>query len=207
MADTIFQAFLKRQYEEAMELAAQSDILDLQPLDGTPTQRYLATFHAKGLVKDRAGRVVEADGCAIGIWLPDDYLRRAETPLVVTYLGPPRPWHPNIMPPFICLHLTPGMPLVDLLHTLYEVWTYHLFNVGDEGLNHACAEWVRHQDPTRFPVDLRPMKRRKLHIDVTPVDNALAFGLCSAKRSASLRRAESRLNGSADSELVGKSGE
>jgi hypothetical protein len=168
MADKILQAFLGQQFEDGMAMAADSDILSLQAIDGAPPQRYIATFRAKGLVKDERGRVVEADGCAVGIWLPDDYLRQAEAAQVLTYLGPPRPWHPNIRPPFICIHLRPGMPLVDLLHACYEVWTWNMVSTRDEGLNHAASQWTRKQDPDRFPIDRRPIKRRKLAIAVSP---------------------------------------
>ena len=168
MTDTILQSFLTRQHEEAQVLAAESDILGLHALDGQTPQHYIAQFKAKGLVKNEQGQVVETVGCAFGIWLPDDYLRHAEPAQILTYLGPPRPWHPNIRPPFVCVHLMPGMPLVDLLHTCFEIWTWNLFNTRDEGLNHAASQWARHQDPSRFPIDRRPMKRRRLAITVSP---------------------------------------
>ncbi len=168
MADRILQAFLARQHEESQALAGESDILDLHAMDGPPPQHYIARFKAKGLVKDEQGQVVAADGGVFGIWLPDDYLRHAEPAQILTYLGPPRPWHPNIRPPFVCIHLVPGMPLVDLLHACLEIWTWTLYYTGDEGLNHAASQWARHQDPSRFPIDRRPMKRRRLSITVSP---------------------------------------
>ena len=56
--------------------------------------------------------------------------------------------------------LEPGTGLVDLLHVLHELWTWNLWATGDEGLNHAAAQWARRQDPGRFPIDRRPLKRR-----------------------------------------------
>ncbi len=170
--DKVLHTFLSKQQEAGVMLAAQSDILQLHPLDGPPAQHYLAQFHARGLVQDEQGRIVETEGCAFGIWLPDDYLRRVEPGQVLTYLGPQRPWHPNIRPPYVCVHLVPGMPLVNVLHTCLELWTWNLFYTGDEGLNHAAAQWARHQDPARFPLDRRPMKRRNLAISVSPAGAA-----------------------------------
>lgn len=175
--DPILKSFLQRQQEEAMALANESDILNLQILDGPPAQHYIARFQAKGLVTTEEGQVEEADGCIIGIWIPDDYLRHVEPAQILTYMGPLHPWHPNIQPPFICLHLVPGMPLVDLLHACLEIWTWTLYSTGDEGLNHAASQWARHQDPSRFPLDRRPLKRRRLSIPVTPVQSGRDWSL------------------------------
>lgn len=168
--DKILSLFLEKQHREATALAADSDILRVLPLGGPRVpQHYLARYAAKGLVRNQRGQVEEATGLEIGIWLPDDYLRRADPAQILTYIGPHRhPWHPNVSPPFICLHIRPGMALVDLLHTCYELWTWQLFNTGDEGLNHAASQWARAQDPSRWPVDRRPLKRRRLAIQVSP---------------------------------------
>ncbi len=167
MDDPVLKAFLARQREDAAHLAAQSDRLDLVPVEGRPPQRYIACFHARGLIQDEHGRIAEAERFDVGIWLPDDYLRRAEVTRVLTYLGPHRrPWHPNIRPPLICAHLRPATPLVELLYVCHELWTWNLFATGDDGLNPAASQWARRQSPGRFPVDRRPLKRRALHLDV-----------------------------------------
>jgi hypothetical protein len=167
--DSVWQGFLDSQYRAGMALAADSDILKLRPVGGPGTDRYVAEYKCRGLVQDDAGKVVEFDRFAVGIWFPEDYLRRVDLSLVVTYLGPsPRPWHPNIRPPFLCLHITPGTPLVAILHSCYELFTWRLMNTGDEGLNHAAAQWARKQDPSWFPIDRRPLRRRRLRLEVTP---------------------------------------
>jgi hypothetical protein len=168
--DTILHGFLTRQYQEGMALAADSDILKLMPLSGLGSDRYIAEFNCRGLVQNDKGEIVEFNRFAVGIWFPDDYLRRVDLSVVVSYLGPaPRPWHPNIRPPFLCLHITPGTPLVSILHSCYELFTWALKNTGDEGLNHAASQWARQQDPSWFPIDRRPLRRRKLRLAVKPV--------------------------------------
>ena len=170
MQDRILEAFLKRQHEEGMALARASDLLELEPLD-KPAQHYIARFHARGLMQNDRGEVIETDRFDVGISMPDDYLRRVDGYQILTYLGPAlRPWHPNIMGPFICVHLTPGMALVDLLHTLYDLWRWSLYYTGDEGLNHDASQWARRQQPGRFPIDRRPLKRRPIDLDVEPFE-------------------------------------
>ena len=169
--DRIFQAFRERQYGEGMALAAESDRLELIPLDGPAPHLYRARFDARGLIKDRSGRVVEADGFEVGIRFPEDYLRRAHSGQVLTYLGPHRrPWHPNIHMhvPFICLHMDPATTLVDLLYSCFEIWTWNLYQTGDNGLNPAASQWARRQGEQRFPVDRRPLKRLKSDAEPVP---------------------------------------
>jgi hypothetical protein len=171
MGDKVLDAFLKRQYEEGNALDADSDILDLRPLDGPAPRRYVAIFNAKGLIKSGSD-IVEADRFAVGIRFPTDYLRHVDVGQVLTYLGPhPEPWHPNIhsRAGVICVHIQPGTGLVELLYNCYEMWTWNLYATGDEGLNHAASQWARSQDPSRFPIDTRPLKRRQLRLTVEPV--------------------------------------
>ena len=168
MSDRPYESFLRQQQREGQELAAASDILSLAPESADPPSRYMALFNARGLVESGSGKIEVFDFFTVQIWMPPDYLLKAEPAQVLTYLGPhPRPWHANIRPPFICLHLRPGTPLVSLLYALFETWTWSLFATRDDGLNRAAAQWARAQDPKRFPIDRRPLKRRRLNLEVT----------------------------------------
>ncbi|KKM06265.1 hypothetical protein LCGC14_1745750, partial [marine sediment metagenome] len=154
VTDAILRAFLERQYELARQLEADSDILELHPVDAAPHQRYMARFKAKGLAQNEQGEIVEVMGCDAMIWMPDDYLRRVVLGQVLSYIGPhSRPFHPNIQGGAICVHLPPALALVEVLYTMYDLWTWHLKNTADEGLNHPAAQWARAQDPSRFPID------------------------------------------------------
>ena len=161
--DPVFEAFLRRQYEEASALAASSDLLELFPLDGMPPSRYIARFHCRGLVRAPNSKVTETDRFEVGIWFPSDYLRRAEPWEVLTWLGPRHVFHPNISNrmPLICVgRLAPGTWLVDLLFQCFEIITYQKVTMReDDALNPAACAWAReHQG--RFPVDPRPLKWR-----------------------------------------------
>jgi len=176
MSDPIYNAFLARQLEEGQRLAASSDLFSLitpEPVSGQSAAHFLLEFRCKGLAR-QAGRVVENSLWHIGVFFPENYLRTAvKVWEVLSYWGPaPEPWHPNIgigAPSLICMHLTPGASLVEITLGLYDLLTWNLFATGDEGLNHAAAQWSRHQDPKRFPVDRRPLKRRTVTLDVQPL--------------------------------------
>jgi hypothetical protein len=175
MQDKIFEAFLKRQYEEGMALARSSDLLDLFPMSDDPPDRYIAQFRCHGLVRSSDGDVVEADHFEVGIWFPSDYLRRAEPFQVLTWLGPCAVFHPNISDkaPFICVgKLAPNTALVDILYQCFEIITYNKVTMReDDALNAEACVWAR-ENQQRFPIDRRPLKRRALDLTCEAVEKA-----------------------------------
>lgn len=169
MNDKVFEGFLKRQFEDGMALARDSDLLDLTRLEGEPPTRYVAQFYCKGLVRDARGEISEADRFMVGVRFPPDYLRRADAFQVLTWLAPRHIWHPNISnkAPLVCVgQLNPGTSLVDILYQLFEIITYNKVTMReDDALNKEACSWSRH-NMDRFPVDRRPLKRRVLDLDV-----------------------------------------
>jgi hypothetical protein len=162
MHDPILGGFLKQQLAQGMELAAQSDLLELLPQG---LDRYVAIFRCKGLVRADSGEIVEASEAHVGIWFPTDYCRHADPFQVLTWLYPHNIWHPNIRPPLICVgRIPPATDLCDLLYQCYEIITYSNWAPHD-GLNPDACQWARnHAD--RFPVDRRPLKRRSIEFHV-----------------------------------------
>ena len=179
MEDRILAAFLSKQHEEAMSLAAASDLLELAPLAGPaqgPSDRYIAQFRCTGLAKANQtprGPVVEANHFALGIWFPPDYLSRADPFAILSWLDPWTVFHPNIRAPFVCVgRIAPGTPLVDLLYQVFEIITYTKVTMReDDALNKEACAWAR-QHLHRFPVDRRPLKRRALDLEVDTVAQA-----------------------------------
>jgi len=159
--DRVLEAFLLRQREEGLALAAQSDLLDLFPLGAGPAARYLTRFSCTGLVRSDRGEIDEAAQFEIGVWFPPDYLRRAEPWQVLTWLAPRNVFHPNINGPraAICVgRIQRGMPLVDLLYQCFEVITYQKRTVReDDALDADACVWARAHEH-RLPVDRRPLK-------------------------------------------------
>ena len=159
--DRVLENFLIRQREEGLALAQSSDLLELRPLDGPATRRYIATFTCRGLVKTGEGKLAVAERFGIGIHFLDDYLRHAETFQVLTWLGP-RIFHPNIADtaPWLCIGwLKPGTSLVDILMQTFEVITYNKFNPNEKNaLNAEACSWAR-RNQQQLPIDTRPLKR------------------------------------------------
>ncbi len=158
--DTIFQAFLGRQYSEGMALAESSDLLVLQPLGPAPAQHYLAQFRCRGLVRE-GDAIVEADKFLVGVMFPEDYLRCKHSTAVVTMLDPNTVWHPNVRGPAVCVGQMPGgTTLVDILYQVFEIITYNKVTMReDDALNKEACSWTRN-NLDRFPIDTRPLKRR-----------------------------------------------
>ena len=180
--DRILQSFLERQYQDALTLAAQSDMFTLLPFADTlgPPQLYRVLLYCKGLVM-QSGRIVEAQQFDIGIRFNDDHLRRFD-PTMVSLLEPLNVWHPNILGPAICVgKMAPGVQLKDLIHQLYEIVTYQNW-ASHDGLNGDAMQWARNNQ-SLFPVDRRPLKRRAVKMQVSPI--AVASSTTSAPSTVS----------------------
>ena len=120
------------------------DLLDLLPLDRSLPQHFIARFLCRGLIRGRDGKVRPADRFEVGIHFPSDYLRRAESFEVLTWLGPPDIFHPNIQARVgaICVgHLAPGVDLVSLLYQLFEIITYQRVTMNERN----ALDWEEHE--------------------------------------------------------------
>jgi len=169
MKDKILESFLEAQNREGLELAGESDLLELYPQGSRPFRCWIARFHCKGLVLSNQGKVSEADDFAVAIYFPDDYLRRAHTAEVLTWLTPGNVFHPNVARdlPLICIgRMSPGMGLVDILYQVYEIITYRKITMNERNsLNKPACRWAR-QNTDLFPIDERPLKRQPVQIQV-----------------------------------------
>ena len=174
LTDAIFADFLREQFVQGMQLAAQSDLVTVTPLRGNPPSQYVVEYRCKGLAKDEHAAIVESDGpWGFGVNFPANYLRGGFHPAeVLAYLGPVlNPFHPNIKGHFVCFELRPATSLTDLIYSLFELVTWSLVSTHDEGLNHEASQWYRNnKDSKHFPIDSRPLKRRALNLTVKHLD-------------------------------------
>lgn len=160
MPDKIFEAFLERQLADGMALAASSDLVSVLPLD---RQRFVIAFDCKGFVKAASGAIEIAEHFEAGVYFAPDHLRRLNPTAVVTWFGPPNIWHPNISPTLraVCIgNMTAGVGLPELIFQLFEIITWRRLTVH-HGLNLEACQWARN-NPHRYPVDTRPLRRREL---------------------------------------------
>lgn len=177
MNDKVLESFLEAQNREGLELARESDLLELYPQGVPPVQCWIARYRCQGLVTDRHGHVSVADDFAVGIYFPDDYLRRAHPAEVLTWLHPSRPHHPNVASaeelPLICIgRMSPGMSLVEILYQIFEIITYGKVTMREsDALNKAACRWAR-QHSHLFPIDRRPLKRQRMRIRVNAREEA-----------------------------------
>jgi hypothetical protein len=171
--DKIFEAFLNRQYEEGVELADSSDLLELEPAGWPPYREYFAHFRCKGLTRRNDGEIIEADYHRLYIGFQSDYLRRADAFETLCWIEPFEIFHPNVKAPFICIgRLAPGTSLVDILYQSFEIITYNKVTMReDDALNREACAWSR-RNLNRFPVDTRPLKRRTLDIQIKEAERA-----------------------------------
>jgi hypothetical protein len=158
--DKIRIAWLETQQAQAQALADASDLLEVQRVD---RQRFVARFHAKTFVCGPDGEVGEVTGYEIGYTFRENYLRHVEPLEVLSWLHPRGVFHPNARAPVCCIgHITPGTPLVDLLYRTYEVVSgQNVMPDEKDALNPVACQWARN-NPHRFPLDNRPLKRRSL---------------------------------------------
>jgi len=170
MEDRIYRSFLEDQYTQGMELARSSDLLELAPAHGAPPSVYVARFRSRGYLQTPEGDVVEGDHFEVGIRIPPSYLRWVPPFEILTWLGPPNVFHPNIRPPFCCIgRIVPGMSLVDILYQLFEVIGWVNVTVDEhDALDHAACEWAR-AHPDRYPLERMPLKRRAIRAATHPV--------------------------------------
>jgi hypothetical protein len=169
MSDPIRAAFLEHQLREATRLNAESDIVRVIAVEGSPPERYVIDFHCRGLIRDADGTIRAADRFTCAAYFSDAYLRSVPNPFqVLTVLQPANAFHPNIAEraPFICPgRLPPGMGIVELTYQLWSLWTYRSYNLVD-GLNPDACRYARaHQ--SEFPLDPRPLKRAPVSFTVT----------------------------------------
>ena len=161
MTDQIRARFLRRQRDNALRLASESDILsvDACPSPDDAPSRFLCSLHCRGVVGGPTDAAEQEAVFRFGVRFGDDHLRESpNTFRLATWLAPHDVWHPNIMPPYICLgRLTPGIELVDVIYQCFEIVTYRNWT-ADDCLNSPAAQWARHRQDA-FPVDRRPLKR------------------------------------------------
>jgi ubiquitin-protein ligase len=165
--DPVYENFMRRQFEEGIELASASDLVRLHVPPMSPPH-FVAEFLCNGLVREGDGEIRQANEFHVGIWFPPDYLRRSDSlTFEMLRMFTPNVWHPNVSRrhPLICVgRLVAGTPLVDILYQIFEVLTYTKYNTRDALNQDACA-WAR-EHLAEFPIDRRPLKRRALSLEV-----------------------------------------
>jgi hypothetical protein len=169
--DKVFESWLQRQYADGLALAAASDILTLVPEPGPcPPRRFVAQFKSPTMVREGSA-VNRAEGFAVLVQFPPDYLRlAADAAQIVNLLAPANAFHPNVAPPFICIgHVAPGTGLCELIYQVYEILTFQKMTPReDDALNHDACVWAR-RHMHLFPLSRAPLRRRAVAFSVDAI--------------------------------------
>lgn len=166
MNDPIRASWLLEQEADWRLFAAQTDMVDVAPVDAAPHQRYLAHFRCRSLVKQRSGRIEQfTEGVTAGITFRDDHLRFVEPLLLVSLVTPQNIWLPNVGRGMICVgHVRVGISLIDTIYQTFAILSGQNWSLASV-LNAEAADYARdHQD--LFPIDPRPLKRRQVGLDM-----------------------------------------
>jgi hypothetical protein len=159
MNDPILTDFLMSQARDAAQLNRDSRIVTLQAVSGAPPTHWVVSFDCAGFVQG-AQDIEIGEHFSVGIWFPEDYLRRLVNPsAVVSWLEPANIWHPNCRPPLVCMgNIAPGTGLVTLVEQLYRMISWQIFTIReDDALNAQACSWGR-RNGRQFPADKRPLR-------------------------------------------------
>lgn len=168
MKDIVLNGFLDSQLRDGMNLAGNSNIVDLLPVEGSPPFRYVVRYKCNSIIQANGKIEVKHGIYLAGITFLTEYLRFVTNPFqIVSWLGPDNIFHPNILPiaSLICLgEVYPGTGLIDILFRIYDVIRYaNVTPVENDALNKFACQWYREHcnEKGRFPVDSRPLKAIK----------------------------------------------
>jgi hypothetical protein len=165
MRESIFDQFLDRTTKAALELAAESDVLELARLPAPGVGLYFASFAVQYLALRPGGNIDVADGpLEVMIRLGPEYLRQVHA-LEVVQVRQGDYFHPNFRWPVLCVgEIRPGMPLPVLLRHIYEIVSYQNF-ATDDGLSVLACQRLR-EEPALLDRLPRPprLTRRRLNL-------------------------------------------
>lgn len=127
---------LESDYNQIRTAFAGHRLIDVEPIQGNPPEKYRVVYRVKGVSKlGSSGPVISQNHKAI-IYLHADYPRskpklEMETPI----------WHPNFGP-YICIddHWGAGETLVDIIVQIGDMIQYRSYNPKSP-LNAVAAKW------------------------------------------------------------------
>src|SRR5262245_10786439 len=111
--DPVMREFLANSRDELLRRCQGNSLLEAVNLGGEVPWLWRLTFATQGLVRDGDGSVRQVDRHIAAVRFLPDYLRRADKIEMLRLIEPQQAFHSNIAPPFICVQIYPGEPLVE----------------------------------------------------------------------------------------------
>jgi len=142
--DTVYRQFLKHSHKAAVDVAKESDVLDIYPVWPYPPRQFLYEFHLPYLRCGVEGTVEVASGPIIGVLnFPESYLRSTDAylSLKVVSMKTLDLLHPNVRGSVVCLGTAfrPGTSIEALLWSLWEILTYQNATLDERNAMNAEA--------------------------------------------------------------------
>lgn len=133
--------------------------IDVQPAGGYPPERYLITYHVKGVeALDRNEMPILRNEHVADIYLHRGYPREKPKCVLRTPI-----FHPNFGS-YICIadHWAPGETLADIIVHIGQMIQYDSYN-PDSPLDGVAARWARRHEHL-FPVGTEPLYQPEVDI-------------------------------------------
>ena len=167
--DDVMSEFLLNSRGEFVARCERGGLIEYADLGTRLPWLWRLTFRTRGLVRDEGGEVRQADRHTVALRFLPDYLRQVNQFQTLALLGPDNAFHPNLAPPAVCLHLYPGMPLLEIAEALHALFAWRLRQLAEnDALNRDACAWGRaHLD--ELPIDARPLFGKALAIQLEEI--------------------------------------
>src|SRR5262245_20541680 len=113
--DEVMSEFLRNSRDEFVARCQRGGLLEYGDLGASVPWLWRLTFFTRGLMRDETGEVLPVERHVVALRFLPDYLRTVNQFQSIALLEPRNAFHPNLAPPAICLHLYPGMPLLEIV--------------------------------------------------------------------------------------------
>jgi hypothetical protein len=155
--DEVMSEFLLNSRDEFVSRAGRGGLLEFADLGTRLPWLWRLTFLTRGLAREEAGEIHNVERHVVAVRFLPDYLRQVNQFQMIALLEPRNAFHPNLAPPAICLHLYPGMPLIEIAEALHSLFSWRLRQLAEnDALNRDACAWGR-AHLGELPLDTRPL--------------------------------------------------
>lgn len=162
--DPVMQSFLTEGYLDLKRSCTRGGLLTFASLGQFNPWLFRLTFRTRGFVRAADGEVTTVDRHVVALRFPSDYLRNADRFSMLRLIEPVgNAFHPNISESLICVEIYPGEPLVEICHSLHDLFRWRLRQYDErDALNRSACAWGR--ENIDKPIDDRPLFGQRLQL-------------------------------------------
>ena len=171
--DNVMHDFLVESYAGLKQNCDRGGLLSFINLGRDNPWLFRLTFCTRGFTRPANGDVTPIDRHVVALRFLPDYLRHADRFDMLRLMVPINDaFHPNISPSgAICVEIYPGEPLVEIAHSLHDLFRWRLRQYDErDALNREACAWGR--DHVDKPIDDRPLFGSRLALQWQPSSNS-----------------------------------